>query len=122
MGPKNQTAASWTAESSSTQDSNAQEELAAAQAEIAQLQAQLAAYTTPHSQNHSPDTLQLIAVLEALTQQLTDSPQENPERLKRSAKIADPPLLTDGVEPTFANWKLQMQDKLKVNADHYPTP
>ena len=49
MGPKNQTAASRTAESLSTQDSNAQEELAAAQAEIAQLQAQLAAYTTPHS-------------------------------------------------------------------------
>jgi hypothetical protein len=39
MAPKGQTAASRAAESSSTLDSNAQEELAAAQAEIVQLQA-----------------------------------------------------------------------------------
>ena len=38
----------------------------------------------------------------------------------RSAKVADPPLLTDGTDPTFDNWKLQLQDKLKVNADHFP--
>ena len=35
-------------------------------------------------------------------------------------KVADPPLLTDGTDPTFDNWKLQLRDKLEVNADHFP--
>ena len=30
-------------------------------------------------------------------------------------------MLTDGTDPTFNNWKLQLQDKLKVNTDHFPT-
>jgi hypothetical protein len=120
MGPKSSTAASRTAESSNTQDSNTQEELAAARTEIAQLRALLAAQSTP-SRDQSPDTPQLLTVLEAMTQRLTDGLQGNQERPQRSAKIADPPLLTDGVEPTFANWKLQIQDKLEVNTDHFPT-
>src|SRR4030081_1272706 len=39
----------------------------------------------------------------------------------KSTKIPDPPLLTDGKEPTFESWKLQIQGKLRVNADHFPT-
>ena len=120
MAPKHQTVASRTAESSNTQDSNTQEELVAAQAEIARLRAQLDAQSTP-SRDQSPDASQLITVLEAITRRLTDGPQGSQERPYRSAKIADPPLLTDGVEPTFANWKLQIQDKLEVNTDHFPT-
>lgn len=38
---------------------------------------------------------------------------------KRSVKITDLPLFTDGTEPTFDNWKLQLQDKLEINADHF---
>ena len=120
MAPKGQAAASRTAESSNTQESTTQEELAAAQAEIAQLQAQLEAQNTL-SQERSPDPPQLIAVLEALTQRLMDSPSENPGRLQRSAKIPDPLILTDGKDPTFDSWKLQMRGKLRANADHFPT-
>ena len=37
-------------------------------------------------------------------------------------KVVDPPLLIEGTDPTFDNWKLQLQDKLEVNVDHFPTP
>ena len=40
----------------------------------------------------------------------------------RSVKVVDPPLLTDGIDPIFNNWKLQLQNKLKVNANYFPTP
>jgi len=118
MGPKLQPVASRSAGSSSTQDNNPQEELAAAQAEIALLRAQLEARNTP-SGDRSPDP-QLLTVLEAIAQRLT-SPQEISERPIHSKKLADPLPLTDGIEPAFANWKLQIQDKLEVNADHFLT-
>ena len=38
-----------------------------------------------------------------------------------SAKVAKPLLLTDKTDLIFDNWKLQLQDKLKVNADYFPT-
>jgi len=120
MAPKGQTAASRSAESSNTQESTTQEELAAAQAEIAQLRAQLAAQTTPPSRERSPDRSQFAAVLEALAQRITDGPPEDSGRPKRSAKIPDPPILTDGKDPTFDSWKLQMRGKLRTNADHFP--
>lgn len=31
----------------------------------------------------------------------------------------DPPLLTDGKNPKFEDWVVQMKSKLKTNADHY---
>ena len=105
MPPKNQSAANRSAESSNTQENNTQEELAAAQAEIAQLRALLAAQDTP-SRAESPDAPQLLTVLEAITQRLTNGPIGGQESPKRSAKIADPPQLTNGTEPTLANWKL----------------
>jgi hypothetical protein len=37
----------------------------------------------------------------------------------KSAKIPDPPVLTDGKEPTFESWKLQIRGKLRTNADHF---
>lgn len=40
---------------------------------------------------------------------------------KRSAKVSDPPMLTDGVDPTYEGWKIKMKYKLNANADHYPT-
>ena len=38
----------------------------------------------------------------------------------RSAKIPDPPILTDGKDPKFENWLSQTTDKLAAS-DHYPT-
>lgn len=71
----------------------------------------LEARDTPTSIDDSLD--RLTTVLEALAQRtaLVSS---------RSAKVADPPLLIDGTDPTFDNWKLQLQDKLEVNVDHFP--
>ena len=40
----------------------------------------------------------------------------------KSAKIPDPPLLTDGKEPQFEDWLLLMTQKLEANHDHYDSP
>ena len=66
MAPRNQTAASRTAESLNTQDNTTQEELAAAQAEIERLRAILANQDTP-SGTDSPGPDKLASVLEAIT-------------------------------------------------------
>jgi hypothetical protein len=116
MAPKNQTAASRTAESSNTQDSNTQEELAAAQAEIERLRAILANQDTP-SGTDSPGPDRLASVLEAITQRLTR--EDSPNRSSKSTKIPDPPILTDGKDPAFDSWKIQITGKLSVNADHF---
>jgi len=44
-----------------------------------------------------------------------------PAEPRKSAKIPDPPLLTDGTDPKFENWVSKMRNKLKSNRDHYPT-
>jgi hypothetical protein len=93
------------------------EDLAAANAEIAQLRAQLAAQNTPNSGTLSSN--RLADVLEALSQRLTRA--ESPANSSKSAKIPDPPLLTDGKDPTFESWKLQVRGKLRTNADHFPS-
>jgi len=38
---------------------------------------------------------------------------------KYSKKFPDPDPLSDGADPTFESWKLQMQGKFRVNADHF---
>ena len=99
-----------------------QAELAAANAEIERLRELLLAQDTPVSNDESLlDAQRLTTVLQALSQRLSGS-TEAQVAPKRSAKVADPPLLTDGTDPTFDNWKLQLRDKLEVNADHFPTP
>lgn len=40
----------------------------------------------------------------------------------KSAKIPDPPLLTDGKEPRFDDWLLLISQKLSANAAHFNTP
>ncbi|KAL1971411.1 hypothetical protein VTN31DRAFT_2343 [Thermomyces dupontii] len=40
---------------------------------------------------------------------------------KRSVKIDDPKHLTDGKEPLFEHWLSRMRNKLRENADHFPT-
>ena len=79
---------------------------------------------------------QLRAQIEALTAMLPINPiastierdtpvittaSEHLEHVKYSKKRPDPPIFTDDVDPTFESWKIQMQVKLRANADHYPT-
>lgn len=48
------------------------------------------------------------------------APGASPTR--RSAKIPDPPMLSDGENPRFDDWLLLMNQKLTANADHFDTP
>jgi len=76
-----------------------QEELSAAQAEIELLRAQLAARTL---RDTSPSNAGLVAVLETLAWQL-DRPSSPADRPQRSVKVADPPILTNGADSSFNN-------------------
>ena len=42
--------------------------------------------------------------------------------VRKSTKIPDPPMLTDGKEPRFEDWLLLISQKLAANADHFDTP
>ena len=39
---------------------------------------------------------------------------------RRSQKLPDPPLLDNGLEPTWDSWIQKIRAKLAVNGDHYP--
>jgi hypothetical protein len=39
----------------------------------------------------------------------------------KSTKLPDPPILTDGKEPSYDDWVAKMQSKLEANHDHFPT-
>ncbi|ODM21263.1 hypothetical protein SI65_04316 [Aspergillus cristatus] len=41
--------------------------------------------------------------------------------VRKTTKIPDPPMLTDGKEPRFEDWLLLMTQKLAANADHFDT-
>ena len=40
-------------------------------------------------------------------------------RTRYSKKLPDPPELSEGDNPTYESWKLQMQGKFRVNTDHF---
>jgi hypothetical protein len=37
----------------------------------------------------------------------------------KSAKLPNPPLLSDGIDPTFKNWRIQVQGKLCINHNYF---
>src|SRR5262245_53596785 len=43
------------------------------------------------------------------------------ETSRRSAKIDNPKHLTDGKDPKYEHWLSRMKNKLRINADHFPT-
>jgi Zinc knuckle len=51
----------------------------------------------------------------------TPTPSQEQPRSQKSSKIPDPPVFKDGVTPTFDTWKRAVRNKLRSNADHYPT-
>ena len=54
-----------------------------------------------------------------LKERVKSPESERPD--KRSAKMPDPPKLSDGKNPTFDGWYVKIKNKLRVNADYYPT-
>lgn len=61
-----------------------------------------------------------------MTIQLTNSGNWEPTpattSVRKTTKISDPPVLTDGKEPRFEDWLLLISQKLAANADHFDTP
>ena len=106
--------------SSNENPDNLAEDLAAANAEIERLRALLESQETLTSATETPSPDGLVGVLQALSQHLSRV-DDAPAIRTKSAKIADPPILADRKDPTFKSWKLQIQGKLQVNADHFPT-
>jgi hypothetical protein len=49
------------------------------------------------------------------------TPQPAPTAVTKSTKIPDPEPLSNGQNPTFENWKIQIEGKFTVNEDHFPT-
>jgi hypothetical protein len=119
MALRNQLAAGKATGTPSTLDASSVtspiEELAAAHQKIKYLRAILADRNI-RERAASPD--KLASVLEALSLSLS---QGNSLVPKKSMKIPDPPPLTDGKDPIFESWKLQICGKLRVNVDHFPS-
>jgi hypothetical protein len=119
MPPKNQSAAGRAMATPTTTDASPitspSEALAAAHLEIEHLRAAL---TDRDAREGSVSPDKLATVLEALSLRLS---QSEPPSEKKSKSIPDPPPLTNGKEPTFESWRLQLRGKLRVNADHFPS-
>lgn len=49
------------------------------------------------------------------------TPSQEQSRVQKSSKIPDPPVFKDGLTLTFDTWKRAVRNKLRSNADHYPT-
>src|SRR3982074_2714806 len=77
---------------------------------------------------------QILAQLAALTAAQTPLPQDYVHSVERGTSIStdtqdripryskkqpDPQPLSDGIDPTFESWKLQIQGKFCVNANHF---
>ena len=52
---------------------------------------------------------------------LSPTPSHEHLGVRKSSKIPDPPVFKDGLTPTFDAWKRAVRNKLRSNADHYPT-
>lgn len=42
-------------------------------------------------------------------------------KIKKSIKLPDPPIFTDGVDPIWDDWLAKVREKLNINADYYTT-
>jgi len=71
--------------------------------------------------------------LQRLPRQRDDSNDENHSRLTPFSAVSEtreqhtmgipkPPILTDGITPSFESWKFQMLNRFETNADHYSRP
>jgi Zinc knuckle len=65
----------------------------------------------------------VTTLVESIVQSLgrTGTPIGTSNGVSKSTKIPDPPVLTDGKDPTFESWRLQMRGKLRVNSDYFLT-
>ena len=121
MAPRNTTGRAVPESSTSTvsDDRNETPDVTAnLQAEIERLTGLLHESQARNQENPSEQTITMLT--ESIVQALgwASASPITPEP-KRSAKIPDPPILTDGLDPTYESWKIQIQAKLSVNDDHF---
>ena len=90
--------------------------------QIAQLLSQITALTAANMPNYSPGPTpnRPMDSIERETPSTTTVSSRSNDT-KYSKKRPDPPVFTNGIDPIFESWKIQMQAKLRANADHYPT-
>jgi Zinc knuckle len=77
-------------------------------------------YTTTPQPNlatsaHAPYTLDPMAFLQAIQRSATMSL----DRPRKSQSVSDPPIISDGKDPTPSHWQLEVESKLRINADHF---
>ena len=123
MAPKGAASQSSSSCTADTPDTSAAETVAAQQAEIEQLTALLQAAearaASVDNAQAQPAEQTIATLLESIVRSLGRS--GTPFGTSKSTKLLDPPIFTNGKDPTFESWKLQIRDKLQVNSDYFPT-
>src|ERR1700730_14641993 len=126
MAPRNPTGRAAASSSADTMPEDRTEtpvSTANMQAEIERLTALLrdaeVRLACTNTETLTPSTEQTMTMLADSIVQALGRAGASPEGSKKTTKIPDPPILTDGQDPTFESWKNQIQAKLSVNADHF---
>jgi hypothetical protein len=86
-------------------------------------------YRQPPSEAEPLDEDRPRPTVETTTSVQDDARRRNPETPvsslsqppRYSKKLPDPTYLTNGDDPTFESWRFQIKNKLRANADHFPT-
>ena len=50
-----------------------------------------------------------------------DNPLRSASKAEKSPKLPDPPVFTNGKDPTWDDWSSKVREKMDSNADHYST-
>lgn len=82
---------------------------------LEQLLSRITDQANPRSQERNPS----IATHSRDRDTPNSSMMDREPSQRYSKKLPDPVSLSDGKDPTFLSWKLQIQGKFRCNADHY---
>jgi hypothetical protein len=122
------------ASSAGTEDATLQEEVETLRRQLAESESQAAMLqatveTTCNTPAFTDLDIERIASA-MLQQQLRDQTQDRRERTstnsrpesdRRSPKQPDPPLLSNGKDPTYTSWDILIRAKLQDNDDYFPS-
>jgi hypothetical protein len=115
------------ASSAGTEDATLQDEVETLRRQLADSQARAASLraTVEEARPAPPLTdqdIERIAAAMLRQDRRERSPTDSrPESDRRSPKQPDPPLLSDGKDPTYTSWSILVQAKLQDNDDHFPS-
>ncbi|QKX64391.1 uncharacterized protein TRUGW13939_11565 [Talaromyces rugulosus] len=66
----------------------------------------------------SPGHVELITERDAA---IANTSPAGGDHKKKTTKLPDGQLLSDGIDPKYESWEIDVENKLEANADHYPT-